>query len=116
MDQPRARPRSTGDSEECQLQEPVQEGRNLLHEKLSSGGVVLWNADDLLEKARDLIRVNPMIRNDQLKRAIPLAPDDWLMVKKEHGRREGRKMVTEDDRESLVQVRSKEVGDGRGDH
>ncbi|GMH97092.1 hypothetical protein TrST_g4166 [Triparma strigata] len=79
-------------------------------------GVVLWNADDLLEKARDLIRVNPMIRNDQLKRAIPLAPDDWLMVKKEHGRREGRKMVTEDDRESLVQVRSKEVGDGRGDH
>ncbi|GMH59970.1 hypothetical protein TL16_g02935, partial [Triparma laevis f. inornata] len=79
-------------------------------------GIVLWNADDLLEKARDLIRVNPMIRNDQLKRAIPLAPDDWLLVKKEQQRSGGRKMVTEDDREALVQVRAKEVGDGRGDH
>lgn len=57
-----------------------------------------------------------MIRNDQLKRAIPLAPDDWLLVKKEQQRSGGRKMVTEDDREALVQVRAKEVGDGRGDH
>ena len=75
-------------------------------------GVVLWNSGDLLERARDLIRLNPDVNPSSLKRCIPLAPDDWLIVKEEKGRMKSSKLTVEDDREHLVQVRAKEFGDG----
>ena len=99
-------------------------------------GVVLWNSGDLLERgesllrrslapllltfplasivaARDLIRLNPDVNPQSLKRCIPLAPDDWLIVKAETGKATWSRLGTEDDKEHLVQVRPiKEVGDG----
>ena len=49
-------------------------------------GVLLWNATDLVERARELIRRQPINPGDMdtsvkgLKRMIPLAPDSWLTV------------------------------------
>ena len=54
-------------------------------------GVLLWNATDLVERARELIRRQPLDgANDTsikgLKRTIPLAPDSWLTVQETPGR------------------------------
>mmetsp|Transcript_6996 Transcript_6996/g.14489 ORF Transcript_6996/g.14489 Transcript_6996/m.14489 type:complete len:131 (+) Transcript_6996:2-394(+) len=49
-------------------------------------GVLLWNATDLVERARELIRRQPLDTSAMdtsvkgLKRKIPLAPDSWLTV------------------------------------
>ncbi|CAM9407040.1 unnamed protein product [Chrysoparadoxa australica] len=49
-------------------------------------GVLLWNTSDLLERGRDLIRSQPKIASiGQLKRQIPLAPDDWLHLEETPG-------------------------------
>lgn len=74
---------------------------------------MLWNSGDLLERARDLIRFNPDVSPSSLKRCIPLAPDDWLVVKAETGKATRSRLGTEDEKEHLVQVRPiKEIGDG----
>ena len=89
-------------------------------------GIVLWNASDLLERARDVLKYSssahdystplPPSRGDpgskaksgrgsiarSLMRKIPLAPDEWLMIKETTGRQEVRGLVTEDHRENLV--------------
>lgn len=42
-------------------------------------GILLWNAPDLIEAARHLLIAQPdIIRNDQLKTAISIGPDQWL--------------------------------------
>ncbi|CEG35866.1 apoptosis-inducing factor mitochondrial-like [Plasmopara halstedii] len=46
-------------------------------------GIVLWNASDVLESARQLMLSRPEIRDnveEELKHAISLAPNDWLHV------------------------------------
>ncbi len=44
-------------------------------------GIMLWNASDYLERAREVINAQPNIHNvDMLKRQIALAPDAWLRV------------------------------------
>jgi len=66
-------------------------------------GVVLWNASDLLERARDVIRLKPGVSDaGKLKRRIPLAPDDWLKVVQVRAKEACKKMTVEDERESLV--------------
>ena len=49
-------------------------------------GIVLWNATDLVERARELIRRQALelqvdTSTKALKRKIPLAPDSWLTVR-----------------------------------
>jgi programmed cell death 8 (apoptosis-inducing factor) len=61
-------------------------------------GVVLWNASDLIERARDVIRLYPTVKNlAKLKNKIPLAPDDWLKVI--HVRAKGDKTNSQDEEE-----------------
>ncbi|KAE9350228.1 hypothetical protein PF008_g6562 [Phytophthora fragariae] len=46
-------------------------------------GILLWNASDVLESARQLMLSRPEIRNnvvEELKHTISLAPNDWLHV------------------------------------
>ncbi|KAG7378039.1 Apoptosis-inducing factor 1, mitochondrial [Phytophthora pseudosyringae] len=46
-------------------------------------GIVLWNASDVLESARQLMLSRPEIRDnvvEELKHTISLAPNDWLHV------------------------------------
>ena len=45
-------------------------------------GVVLWNASDLLESAREVIRLQQLldVPEKELRGKIPLAPDAWLKV------------------------------------
>ena len=46
-------------------------------------GILLWNASDYLERAREVLRAQPIITgDDSLKRLIALAPDSWLEVRK----------------------------------
>jgi len=94
-------------------------------------GITLWNAGDLLERARDVLKYSPSTdasshdhitaptpasiasrrggssstgtsRGKALMRKMPLAPDEWLFVKETKGREDLRGMVTEDEREFLV--------------
>jgi len=45
-------------------------------------GILLWNASDLLDRAREMLRRQPAIDSiDNLKRQLPLAPEYWLHVK-----------------------------------
>lgn len=72
-------------------------------------GIVLWNCSDLLERARDLIRLNPDVTDKRkLTRSIPLAPDDWLFIIRTKGRDNARNLATEDEREYLVERKWKE--------
>lgn len=49
-------------------------------------GVLLFNTSDLLERAREVLRSQPKIKNmKQLKRQIPLAPDDWMRLEETPG-------------------------------
>lgn len=49
-------------------------------------GILLLNTSDLLERAREVVRSQPKIKNmKQLKRQIPLAPDDWMRVEETLG-------------------------------
>ncbi|CAM9104865.1 unnamed protein product [Choristocarpus tenellus] len=49
-------------------------------------GILLYNTPDLLERAREVLRVQPKITSmKQLKRQIPLAPDDWLRLEETPG-------------------------------
>lgn len=67
-------------------------------------GVVLWNCSDLLERARDIIRLAPDVTDKRkLIRSIPLAPDDWLFVVRTKSRENVRNLATEDQREYLVE-------------
>jgi len=67
-------------------------------------GVILWNCSDLLERARDIIRLNPDVTDKRkLIRSIPLAPDDWLFVIRTKSRDNVRNLTTEDEREYLVE-------------
>ena len=69
-------------------------------------GIVLWNCSDLLERARDLIRLSPDVSKNKLTRIIPLAPDDWLFTTEDNGRAgDVRRLTTEDSREHLVQIK-----------
>ncbi|RAW31648.1 hypothetical protein PC110_g12002 [Phytophthora cactorum] len=46
-------------------------------------GIVLWNASDVLESARQLMLSRPEIRDnvvEELKHTISLAPNEWLHV------------------------------------
>ncbi|RLN11018.1 hypothetical protein BBJ28_00022141, partial [Nothophytophthora sp. Chile5] len=46
-------------------------------------GILLWNASDVLESARQLMLSRPEIRDnvvEELKHTISLAPSDWLRV------------------------------------
>ncbi|KAL4150175.1 hypothetical protein PRNP1_009580 [Phytophthora ramorum] len=46
-------------------------------------GILLWNASDVLESARQLMLSRPEIRDnvvEELKHSISLAPNDWLHV------------------------------------
>lgn len=60
-----------------------------LDEKNKIVGVLLWNATDLVERARELLRAQPRAQpygqQDTsvrgLKRMVALAPDSWLMVR-----------------------------------
>jgi len=67
-------------------------------------GIVLWNTSDQLHRARDVLRHhNSFDGKNSLMRRIPLAPDDWLLVKHEPARDvKARPLVTEDAQESLV--------------
>ncbi|CAM9331117.1 unnamed protein product [Discosporangium mesarthrocarpum] len=49
-------------------------------------GILLYNTPDLLERAREVLRLQPKITSmKQLKRQIPLAPDDWLRLEETSG-------------------------------
>lgn len=49
-------------------------------------GILLFNTSDLLERAREVLRSQPKIKNmKQLKRQIPLAPDDWMRLEETPG-------------------------------
>lgn len=44
-------------------------------------GILLWNASDYLERAREVLRTQPTVTGiNSLKRQIALAPDNWLRV------------------------------------
>lgn len=44
-------------------------------------GILLWNAADYLERAREVLRTQPTVTGvASLKRQIALAPDNWLRV------------------------------------
>ncbi len=44
-------------------------------------GILLWNASDLLERARDVIHLQPTISGlEALKSLVALAPNEWLHV------------------------------------
>lgn len=45
-------------------------------------GIVLWNAPDLVEAARQILNFQPNVDHDrnQLKQTISLGPDNWLRV------------------------------------
>jgi len=44
-------------------------------------GIMLWNASDYLERAREVIRTQPTVTGvNSLERQIALAPDSWLRV------------------------------------
>jgi len=46
-------------------------------------GILLWNASDVLESARQLMLSRPEIRDnvvEELKHTISLAPNEWLHV------------------------------------
>jgi len=44
-------------------------------------GIMLWNASDYLERAREVLNAQTNIANvAMLKRQIALAPDAWLRV------------------------------------
>ncbi|KAJ0389336.1 hypothetical protein P43SY_011833 [Pythium insidiosum] len=46
-------------------------------------GILLWNASDVLESARQFLLSRPEVHEnviDELKEAISLGPDDWLHV------------------------------------
>ena len=44
-------------------------------------GVLLWNASDMLENARQLLHGQPdVVCADTLKRSISMGPENWLQV------------------------------------
>jgi hypothetical protein len=44
-------------------------------------GILLWNASENIERAREVLRQQPMVSGiHTLKRQIALAPDTWLKV------------------------------------
>lgn len=54
--------------------------------RVKVAGILLVNTSDLLERAREALRMQPKIKNvKQLKRQIPLAPDDWMLVEETEG-------------------------------
>lgn len=62
---------------------PHQFGRGIVYYLHGSQvvGIVLWNASDLVDKARDIITNQPAISSvEELKTLIALAPDDWIRL------------------------------------
>jgi hypothetical protein len=49
-------------------------------------GILLWNASDYLERAREVLRLQPPDHSvGSLKRQIALAPDSWLRILETEG-------------------------------
>ncbi len=70
-----------GEGEECEPMSCFMRGIVYYVNDGKIEGMLLWNASDLLERARDVIRLQPTIFGvDALKSLVPLAPNDWLYV------------------------------------
>ncbi len=75
--------RTTSDVDEGEDEECESMSRGIVY-YLNDGkieGILLWNASDLLDRARDVIRLQPTVSGlEALKSLVALAPNEWLHV------------------------------------
>ncbi len=75
----RKQPAGGGKGEECC--KPMSRGIVYYLNDGKIEGILLWNASDLLDRARDIIRLQPTVSGlDSLKSLVSLAPNEWLHV------------------------------------